>query len=274
MIQPLASRPEPPAQPPVRRPRRNSLPGRIFPALAPAALALAVWELAVRLFAVPEYLLPGPLSVAQALWESRALLAHHAVPTASEALLGFAGAFVCGTAFGFLVSRSGLAERALYPWLVASQALPIIAIAPVLVTWFGYGALPKVLVVILFCFFPITVGTVDGLRSVDGDLLRLMRSFGASRTRTFLSVEVPAALPFLFGGIRLSVTYCVIGAVTGEWVGSSEGLGFLMIQDKNQFEIPRLFAEIAILSAMGVALFLSVALVQRLFAPWTLERRQ
>ncbi|MGI8650600.1 MAG: ABC transporter permease, partial [Rubrobacter sp.] len=171
-----------------------------------------------------------------------------------------------------VISRSSLAERALYPWLVASQALPIIAVAPVLVTWFGYGQFPKVLIVILFCFFPITVGTVDGLRSVDGDLLRMMRSFGAGRVRTFFMVEVPAAAPFLFAGMRLSVTYCVIGAITGEWVGSSEGLGFLMIQDKNQFEIPRLFAEIALLCAMGVSLFLSVSLLQRLLAPWTLSR--
>jgi putative hydroxymethylpyrimidine transport system permease protein len=129
-----------------------------------------------------------------------------------------------------------------------------------------------VLVVVLFCFFPITVATVDGLRATDPDLVRLMRSFGASRRKVFCMVEAPGALPFLFGGVRLAVTYCVVGAVIGEWVGSSRGLGFLMIQDKAQFEIARLFAEIALLSAMGVTLFLLVALAQRLLAPWTLRR--
>jgi ABC-type nitrate/sulfonate/bicarbonate transport system permease component len=245
---------------------------RAFPAALLALMVLAAWEVLVRLFGVPAFLLPGPLSIAGAFWESRGLLLEHAVPTASEALLGFAGAAVAGLVSGLLINRSALAERTLYPWLVVSQTLPIIALAPILVTWFGYGPLPKVLVVVLFCFFPITVATVDGLRATDPDLIRLMRSFGATRRRIFYMVEVPGALPFLFGGVRLAVTYSVIGAVVGEWVGSSEGLGFLMIQDKSQFEIARLFAEIAVLSAMGVALFLLVALIQRLAAPWTLKR--
>jgi len=226
----------------------------------------------VRLFGVPAFLLPGPAAITGAFWESRGLLLGHAVRTAGEAVVGFVGAVVAGAVSGVVINRSPLMERSLYPWLVVSQTLPIIAVAPILVTWFGYGPLPKVLVVVLFCFFPITVATVDGLRSTEPDLIRLMRSFGASRWRTFSMVEVPGALPFLFGGLRLAVTYCVVGAVIGEWVGSSAGLGFLMIQDKAQFEIPRLFAEIALLSAMGVSLFLAVALLQRLVAPWTLRR--
>ena len=245
---------------------------RALPAVLLALMVLAAWEMLVRLFGVPEYLLPGPVSIAGVFWESRGLLLAHTVPTASEALLGFAGAAVAGVVSGLLINRSALAERTLYPWLVVSQTLPVIAIAPILVTWFGYGPLPKVLVVVLFCFFPITVATVDGFRATDPDLIRLMRSFGTTRRRIFYMVEVPGALPFLFGGVRLAVTYSVIGAVVGEWVGSSEGLGFLMIQDKSQFEIARLFAEIAVLSAMGVTLFLLVALVQRLTAPWTLKR--
>jgi len=249
---------------------------RVLPAALPAALVallvLAAWEALVRLFGVPAFLLPGPSAIAGAFWESRDLLLRHAGPTASEAVLGFLVAVVAGALSGLLINRSALAERSLYPWLVVSQTLPTVAIAPILVTWLGYGQLPKVLVVTLFCFFPITVATVDGLRATDPDLVRLMRSFGATRWRIFFMVEAPGALPFLFGGVRLAVTYCVIGAVVGEWVGSSEGLGFLMIQDKAQFEIPRLFAEISLLSVMGVSLFLLVALLQRLAAPWTLVR--
>jgi putative hydroxymethylpyrimidine transport system permease protein len=249
---------------------------RVLPAALPAALVallvLAAWEALVRLFGVPAFLLPGPSAIAGAFWESRDLLLRHAGPTASEAVLGFLAAVVAGALSGLLINRSALAERSLYPWLVVSQTLPTVAIAPILVTWLGYGQLPKVLVVTLFCFFPITVATVDGLRATDPDLVRLMRSFGATRWRIFFMVEAPGALPFLFGGVRLAVTYCVIGAVVGEWVGSSEGLGFLMIQDKAQFEIPRLFAEISLLSVMGVSLFLLVALLQRLAAPWTLVR--
>ncbi len=251
---------------------KRTLPGRALPAALLALLVLAVWELLVWVFGVPEFLLPGPSAIAGAFWESRELLLRHAEPTAGEAVLGFFVAVVMGALSGILINRSALAERSLYPWLVVSQTLPTVAIAPILVTWLGYGQLPKVLVVTLFCFFPITVATVDGLRATDPDLVRLMRSFGASRWRIFSMVEAPGALPFLFGGVRLAVTYCVIGAVVGEWVGSSEGLGFLMIQDKAQFEIPRLFAEISLLSIMGVSLFLLVALLQRIIAPWTLKR--
>ena len=245
---------------------------RALPAALLALLVLTGWELLVRLFGVPAFLLPGPSDIGEAFWESRDLLLRHAWPTAGEALLGFLVAAAAGALSGLLINRSSLAERSLYPWLVVSQTLPTVAIAPILVTWLGYGQLPKVLVVTLFCFFPITVATVDGLRATDPDLVRLMRSFGATRRRIFFMVEAPGALPFLFGGVRLAVTYCVIGAVVGEWVGSSEGLGFLMIQDKAQFEIPRLFAEITLLSVMGVSLFLLVALAQRLAAPWTLKR--
>jgi ABC-type nitrate/sulfonate/bicarbonate transport system permease component len=245
---------------------------RALPAALLALLVLAMWELLVRLFGVPTCLLPGPTAIARAFWESRDLLLRHLVPTAGEAVLGFLVAAAAGVLSGVLINRSPLAERSLYPWLVVSQTLPTVAIAPILVTWFGYGTLPKVLVVTLFCFFPITVATVDGLRATDPELVRLMRSFGAGKWRIFFMVEAPGALPFLFGGMRLAVTYCVIGAIVGEWVGSSEGLGFLMIQDKAQFEIPRLFAEISLLSLMGVSLFLLVALLQRLTAPWTLKR--
>jgi ABC-type nitrate/sulfonate/bicarbonate transport system permease component len=249
---------------------------KALPAALPAALfavlVLVAWESLVRLFGVPAFLLPGPSAIAGAFWESRDLLLRHAGPTAGEAILGFLVAVITGALSGLLINRSALAERSLYPWLVVSQTLPTVAIAPILVTWLGYGQLPKVLVVTLFCFFPVTVATVDGLRATDPDLVRLMRSFGAARWRIFFMVEVPGALPFVFGGVRLAVTYCVIGAVVGEWVGSSEGLGFLMIQDKAQFEIPRLFAEISLLSVMGVSLFLLVALLQRLAAPWTLVR--
>jgi ABC-type nitrate/sulfonate/bicarbonate transport system permease component len=249
---------------------------RALPAAVPAALVailvLVAWESLVRLFGVPAFLLPGPSAIAGAFWESCDLLLRHAWPTAGEAVLGFLVAVIAGAFSGLLINRSTLAERSLYPWLVVSQTLPTVAIAPILVTWLGYGQLPKVLVVTLFCFFPITVATVDGLRATDPDLVRLMRSFGATRWRIFFMVEAPGALPFLFGGVRLAVTYCVIGAVVGEWVGSSGGLGFLMIQDKAQFEIPRLFAEISLLSVMGVSLFLLVALLQRLAAPWTLVR--
>ena len=250
---------------------KRALPAAL-PATLLALLVLAAWEALVRLFGVPAFLLPGPSAIAGAFWESRDLLLRHAGPTAVEAVLGLLVAVAAGALSGLLINRSALMERSLYPWLVVSQTLPTVAIAPILVTWLGYGQLPKVLVVTLFCFFPITVATVDGLRATDPDLVRLMRSFGATRWRIFFMIEAPGALPFLFGGVRLAVTYCVIGAVVGEWVGSSEGLGFLMIQDKAQFEIPRLFAEISLLSVMGVSLFLLVALLQRLVAPWTLVR--
>lgn len=238
----------------------------------PAAMIVlgivGLWEAYVRIFDVQKWLLPAPSLIIKTIGVDAALLSRHTLATAEEVVVGFALALVCGVLLAAAIGLSKTVERALYPFLVASQTIPIIVIAPMLLIWVGYGLAPKVIVVALICFFPIVVNMVDGLRSVDSDVISLMRTLGASRWQIFAKAQVPTSLPFLFTGVRIAVAFSVIGAVIGEWVGSSEGLGYLMIRSKPQFLTERVFAAIVILSAMGVGLFAMVGLLQRLALPW------
>lgn len=251
------------------RPRSRSGPG-LRAALAPAAPAglvlagLLLWEGLVAGLAVPEWLLPAPSDVGVALVANASLLARHTVVTLLEVLVGFVASFVVGVALAVAIYRSRLVERTLYPLVVASQTVPIVAIAPLLLIWFGYGLWPKAIVVVLISFFAIVVNTVDGFRSVDPDLVNLLRTMGASRRQIFAKVEVPAALPFLLSGTKVAIAVSVIGAVIGEWVGAQAGLGYLMVRSVSQFQTARVFAAVLILSGMGIGLFGLVALVERL----------
>jgi len=239
--------------------------------LAPAlmvALALAVWEVWVRLAGTPRWFLPPPSVIAGTIVTDRALLLHHARVTLTEVVLGFALALVTGVLVATLIDASRTLERAIYPLVVASQTVPIPALAPLLLIWFGYGLLPKVLVVALIAFFPVAVNTVDGLRATDRELLRLLRTLGAGRWTRFRLAKLPAALPFLFSGARVAIAVSVIGAVFGELVGASDGLGYLMTRAAADFLTARVFAAIVVLAAMGIGLFSLVAIAERLLLPW------
>jgi putative hydroxymethylpyrimidine transport system permease protein len=159
-------------------------------------------------------------------------------------------------------------RRAFYPLLVASQTVPIIVVAPILVVWFGFGITPKLVIIALICFFPITVNALDGLRAVDPDLIKLMRTLDASRLRIFLGAEAPSALPYAFSGAKIAVAVAVIGAVFGEWAGSEAGLGHLMLQASAQLETARLFAAVVVLSVFAVSLFALLSLLERRVAWW------
>ncbi|MGH2557602.1 MAG: ABC transporter permease [Thermomicrobiales bacterium] len=228
----------------------------------------AVWEITVRLRDTPRWLLPPPSAIARTLVDDRALLARHSRVTLEEIVLGFALALAAGLILAVAIDASVIVERALYPIVIASQTIPIVALAPLLLIWFGYGLFPKVLVTALIGFFPIAVNAVDGLRSTDRELLDLLRSLGAGRWRSFRLAKIPSALPSVFSGARIAVTVCVIGAVFGELVGSSAGLGYLMTRSTAQFLTTRVFASILILAAIGIGLFALVALVERLALPW------
>jgi NitT/TauT family transport system permease protein/putative hydroxymethylpyrimidine transport system permease protein len=246
-------------------------------ALAPLAvvvLGLAAWELAARwdlladALSVEPFLIPAPSEVAEALWTDRELLAEDGWVTLREVVLGFGLAVAAGLAFASALHLSESLRRAFYPLLVASQTVPIIVIAPILVVWFGFGITPKLVIIALICFFPITVNTLDGLRSVDPDLIKLMRSLDASRLGTFARAEAPSALPYAFSGAKIAVAVAVIGAVFGEWAGSNAGIGHLMLQASAQLETARLFAAVVVLSAFAVGLFALLSLVERRVAWW------
>ncbi|MCY4653091.1 MAG: ABC transporter permease [Dehalococcoidia bacterium] len=241
---------------------------RWLPALLIVLGILIVWEAYVRIFDVQTWLLPAPSAIGVALVEDAGLLRRHTGVTLSEILVGFALALVSGALLAAAIGISRTLERALYPFIIASQTIPIIVIAPMLLIWVGYGLAPKVIVVALISFFPIVVNMVDGLKSVDRDMVNLMRTLGANRWQIFFKVQVPTSLPYLFSGMRVAIAVSVIGAVIGEWVGSSEGLGYLMLRSKPQFLTERVFASIVILSVMGIALFGSVGILERIAIPW------
>lgn len=232
------------------------------------ALLIAFWEIAVRVENTPRWQLPPPSAVFDSFRDDHALLLRNARVTLGEVLLGFGFALVAGILVGIAIDASRILERAIYPLIIASQTIPMVALAPLLLIWFGYGLTPKVIVTALVCFFPIAVNTVDGLRAADREMLALLRSMGANAWQRFRLVKIPAALPSLFTGARIAIAFSVIGAVFGELVGSSEGLGYLMQRSAAQFQTARVFAAIVILSAMGVGLFAIVTLLERLVLPW------
>jgi ABC-type nitrate/sulfonate/bicarbonate transport system permease component len=213
-------------------------------------------------------LVPSPAEIAESLWQSRSLLAENAWVTLREILLGFGCAVIAGLLFAVALHLSETLRLAFYPLLVASQTVPIVAIGPILVVWFGYGIAPKLWIVALICFFPITVNTLDGLRSVDPEATKMMRSLDASRRQILQRVEAPSALPYFFSGAKIAATVAVIAALFGEWAGAESGLGVLIRQDSAQLETARVFAAVLVLSAIAVALFALLALAERRVVTW------
>ena len=247
---------------------------RWLPAVLVAGIVIGLWEGLVAVNNVPSWKLPPPSGVAVEMWEARALLASHTWVTLTEVLAGFAIALIAGVTLAGLISISSTMARVLYPPVIASETVPWIVIAPLLLIWVGYGMQHKVIVVALIALFPIVVNTADGLRSADPDMVSLLRALGASRRQIFAKVQVPSSLPSLFSGIKIAVTASVIGAVVGEWVGSSEGLGYLAIRSKSQFLTDRVLASIFLLCLMGIALFLVAALAERRLLPWRHDARR
>lgn len=261
---------------PRRRRRRPCWVATAGPPLAFLLLLLLLWQGLNSLLGLQVWLLPSPLDILTAGIDSwlRLGLPGHTAQTVSEAVLGFLLAVVTGLGLALVVDFSALLRRVIYPLLVVSQTIPIIAIAPLLVLWFGYGILPKVLVVALVCFFPIVISTADGLRGSDPDLVALLRSMGANRWQIFAQVRWPGALPSFFSGLKVAITYSVIGAVIGEWVGGQLGLALFMRTAHYYYRFDREFAGIAVTALVSIALFLVVTGLERLAMPWYFAQRK
>jgi putative hydroxymethylpyrimidine transport system permease protein len=248
--------------------RRVLLPGLLL------ALLIGLWQVAASTGAIAEalslesYLVPSPAEIAQSLWENRSLLAENAWVTLREIVLGVLGALALGSGFAVLMHRWRVLRDASYPLIVASQTIPILVIAPILVVWFGYGIAPKIVIITLVCFFPVTVAILDGLRSVDAEAVKLMRSLDASRWQRFWRVEAPSALPNLFTGAKIAVVIAPIGAVFAEWAGSSSGLGHLIQSDSANFEVARQFATVLVLSMIALTLMGLTVLAERRVVRW------
>lgn len=249
--------------------------GRVggVPALVLLGLAL-LWEAWTRLFAIEPYLLPAPSRILGAFVADPRLYAAKTWETAQETVIGFAAAVLVGLAVAFAVDASAPLRRAIYPLLIASQTIPLIAVAPIIIIWLGYDLTPKVVIVVLYCFFPIVVATVDGLRAADPEMLNMLRAMGASRAQLLRVARLPAALPSVFAGVKIAATYAVTGAVVGEWLGGDRGLGISMIRAQKSFALDRVFAAVFVVMVLTLVLFLAIDLVARRAMPWYVSSRK
>jgi putative hydroxymethylpyrimidine transport system permease protein len=251
---------------------------RVVLPVALIAALLGLWELLARTGALADMLgineqasdllVPAPTQVAEALWEDRDLLVDNGWATLKVLLAGVGLSLLLGTGFAVAMHLSETLRRAFYPLLVASQTIPIVAIAPVLYIWLDFGIGPTLAVIVLICFFPVTVNTLDGLRSVDVNAIRMMRTLDAGRAAILRRLELPAALPQFFSGAKVAVAVSAIGAVFGEYVSANEGLGVVIKQAQAQLLTARVFAAIVVLSAFALALFALLSLLERRYAWW------
>lgn len=243
------------------------LPAALPPLAVLAGLFLA-WELYVELSGINPVTLPAPSRIIENGFANRDILLENAFVTINETLAGLAVSISLGVALALLIDLFSPVRRALYPLLVGSQTLPVVVIAPLLVLWFGFDLTPKVLVVTLYTFFPITVAFAAGLAATDREALLLMHTLGAGRLRTLQVLRMPQALPYLFTGLRIAVTYAVVGAVFAEWVGAREGLGLYVLLMKNAFRTDLVFAAVFLIAALSLLLFVLVGVIERLVVRW------
>lgn len=241
-------------------------------AVAGATLTLialvALWEFLAREFQIPAWLLPAPSLIGESMLEWRSELLGHSLVTLYETLVGFALAIAISIPLAVAVVYSPLLQNTIYPILLALQSMPKVAIAPLLALWIGFGTLPKIVVVFLVCFFPIIVATTSGLTAVPSSLMDLIRSLSATSVQTFVKIRFPTAMPHIFVGLKIAITFAVIGAVIGEFVGSENGLGYLILVSTSQSRTPLAFGSLVLLTVMSIVLYYAIALIERVVVPW------
>lgn len=255
-----------------RRGRARSLGRTILvfwlPPILTFAALIGLWHLATIAFGWQEFLVPNPVDVSRALWDARGELPDHTLATFLETLEGYGLAIAVGIPLAIVIAYSRLLERTIYPVLLAINAVPKIAIAPILVLWMGFGAGPKIVMVFLVCFFPIVLATATGLQATPPEFSELVRSLSANHLQMFWKVRFPSALPHVFVGLKVAISLAVIGAVIAEFVGASEGLGYLIVFSQGQAQTSLAFGAIVVLGAMSIALFYALVAVERLIVPW------
>lgn len=230
---------------------------------------LILWEAAIHLFAVSEFVVPPPSNIARSLVDNAAILGGATLTTAHEVLVGFALATLFGVLLALLIVRFRLLGRALYPLVVLFQTVPKVALAPIFILWFGYDLAPKVLLIVVIAFFPVTLGMLGGLQSVDSGLIALMRSVGARENDILFRVRIPNALPHLMDGMKVAITLSVIGAIVGEFAGASAGLGYTIQFASTQLDTPLVFAALIVVSVVGVAFYYVIEVLERIVTPWS-----
>lgn len=234
---------------------------------------ILIWEIGALVTHQPERILPRPSIVAQTLIDQWQILAIHGSVTLIEAGLGFLLSVVVGVPLAIAIVYSKTLEKIIYPLLLASQAVPKIAIAPLFIIWLGFGLTPKIIIAFLIAFFPIVIDTVVGLRSIDPEMLQLAQSMGTDGIKSFIKLRLPNALPNLFGGLKVAITLAVVGAIVGEFVGADQGLGYLLQVASGNLDAPLLFAAMVFLSLIALFLFLAIEWAERKILPWHISER-
>jgi ABC-type nitrate/sulfonate/bicarbonate transport system permease component len=259
---------------PRRATRRTSIWASVLPPLIIVAILLVVWEAAVHLSGVRPQILPAPSRVWEQGWEQSENILGHTLATLQVTAVGFLFSLLVAWTIAIAVDFSPTLRRGVLPLLVASQTIPIIAIAPLMIIWFGFGLLPKVLVVALATFFPVVVGLIEGFNKADREASNLLRSMGAGRGREFLYVRLPSALPSFFTALRISITYAVVGAIFAEYVGAQQGLGIYMSTQKNAFRTDLVLAAVTVTALLSITLYLLTFLLERAVIPWSFKERK
>jgi len=245
-----------------------------LPALLLLAALVAGWEAWVRVFDTKPYILPAPSRVWSAFLDVRGVLPGHIRTTMTEAVLGLVYGAVVGVVLAVLIASLPLVRRVLYPLLVVSQTIPMVVLAPLLIAWFGFGMTPKIVVVALIAFFPIVVSTAEALAGADPEMVGLVRSMGAGRLQVMRYVLLPSALPAFFAGLKIAAAYAVVGAVIGEWVGASSGLGLFITRSQRSFRVDQIFVAVVVVALTSIALFGVVHVLARLVSPWMYVREE
>jgi ABC-type nitrate/sulfonate/bicarbonate transport system permease component len=277
-IAPTASAPGRAASPPRpakrRRLSKSGFFGSVVPPVVIVVILLVGWELAVTLTGMRPQVLPAPSRVVVEGFDRAEIIWGHTLATLQVTLIGFAFSLIVAWLIAVAIDFSGVLRRGLMPLLVASQTIPIIAIAPLMIIWFGFGLLPKILVVALVTFFPIVVGLIEGFNKADRETSNLLRSMGAGRWKEFVYVRLPSAMPSFFTALRISITYAVVGAIFAEYVGAQQGLGIFMSTQKNAFRTDLVLAAVAVTAVLSISLYLLTFLIERVVIPWSFKERK
>lgn len=247
--------------------RLRSIGNKIAPIVL-ILILLIIWEFIVNIGGIEKYILPAPTDVIKVLIKDFRTMIPHISATLYEGMVGFLIAIVLSIILAVIMDMVPLIKRSLYPVLVISQTIPTVALAPLFIIWFGFGALPKIIVVVIVCFFPIVISIVDGLEGVDKDLINHFKLMGASKLNVFLHLKLPYGMINFFSGMRIAATYSIMGAVIGEWLGGDKGLGVYMTRARSAYALDKMFASIVIIVAISMGIFLLVSFMEKVFTPW------
>lgn len=251
--------------------KKNDIKNKIIPVVF-ILILLLIWELVVEFGGIEKYLLPSPSDILTVLFKEINIIIPHMLVTLYEGIAGFSISIVFAIVLAILMDIIPLLKKAMYPLLVISQTIPTIAIAPLFIIWFGFGAMPKIIVVVLMCFFPIVISIIDGLEGVDKDLINHFKLMGANKIKIFIHLKLPFGMIGFFSGLRIAATYSIMGAVVGEWLGGAKGLGVYMTRAKSAYALDKMFAAIVIIVIISLLMVLLVTVLEKLITPWNKEK--